>query len=197
MSKVVQEGWKPEETCEDDKCPYHGSLSLRGRTFTGRVTGDRMRKTITVEWDTKKKYPKYERFARTTASIKAHNPPCIDAETGQTVKVAETRRLSKTKNFVVVEIIDEDTTIIESEEPSAVTEEKEGPEEKEPEESEDTEETKEDEDEKEVPPRSSVERMTKDEIKQYADDHWNVELSTNDLKDEMIDQLFEEIGDQE
>ena len=35
--------------------------------------------------------------------ITAHNPPCLDAQRGDKVKIAECRPLSKTKNFVVVE----------------------------------------------------------------------------------------------
>ncbi len=46
--------------------------------------------------------------------------------------------------------------------------------------------------EREVKSRSQVERMTKDEIKEYAAE-FGIELSTNDLKDEMIDQFFEEV----
>ena len=40
---------------------------------------------------------------RMNSRITAHNPPCIDAKTGDKVKIAECRPLSKTKNFVVVE----------------------------------------------------------------------------------------------
>lgn len=45
----------------------------------------------------------------------------------------------------------------------------------------------------EVPSESKVRGMTKDEIKEYASEEFGVELSTNDLKDEMIEQFFEEI----
>ncbi len=63
----------------------------------------------------------------------------------------------------------------------------------EPTQTEESEESQEDE-EKEIPARSTIENKTKDEIKEYASEEWDVELSTNDLKDEMIDQLFEEIS---
>lgn len=49
----------------------------------------------------------------------------------------------------------------------------------------------------ELPARSTVENKTKDEIKRWAEEEYGVELSTNDLKDEMIDQLFEEVEDGE
>ena len=39
--------------------------------------------------------------------LHAHNPSCIDAKEGDTVKIMECRPLSKTKKFVVIEKIDE------------------------------------------------------------------------------------------
>ncbi len=51
--------------------------------------------------------------------------------------------------------------------------------------------------EKEIPARSTVANKTKDEMKAWAMEEWGVELSTNDLKDEMIDQFFEEVQDGE
>jgi small subunit ribosomal protein S4 len=45
--------------------------------------------------------------------------------------------------------------------------------------------------------RSTIKGMTKDEIQEYAKEEFDIELSTNDLKKEMIDQLFEEADDGE
>lgn len=42
--------------------------------------------------------------------------------------------------------------------------------------------------------RKKLMRMTKDEIKEYAQDEYEIELSTDDLKKEMIDQFFEELN---
>lgn len=93
----------PEKECKDAKCPYHGELRVRGRTFTGIVISDKMQNTATIEWPRKRFHPKYERFEAKRSRVKAHNPPCINARTGETVKIMETRPLSKTKNFVIVE----------------------------------------------------------------------------------------------
>ncbi len=41
--------------------------------------------------------------------------------------------------------------------------------------------------------KSKVPRKTKDEIKEFAKEEYGVELSTNDLKDEMIEQFFDEL----
>ena len=50
--------------------------------------------------------PKYERYARTKSRIPAHNPECVGAKTGDLVRIAECRRLSKTKSWTVVEILE-------------------------------------------------------------------------------------------
>ena len=40
---------EPEETCSDDNCPFHGSLSVRGQTIEGTVASTDMEKTVVVE----------------------------------------------------------------------------------------------------------------------------------------------------
>ncbi|MFP4111632.1 MAG: 30S ribosomal protein S17 [Candidatus Woesearchaeota archaeon] len=85
------------------------TLKLRGREFVGTVTSDKMRNTVTVSWTRRRYLPKYERYERKMSKIKAHNPESIDAKEGDMVRVMECRPLSKTKNFVVVEIIKEDS----------------------------------------------------------------------------------------
>lgn len=91
------------EKCEDKKCPFHGNLSIRGRTFTGVIIAKDTHKTATVEWSYKFLIPKYERKEIRRSKIRVHNPPCIDANVGDIVKISETRPLSKTKNFVIIE----------------------------------------------------------------------------------------------
>ncbi|MBR9700850.1 30S ribosomal protein S17 [Candidatus Woesearchaeota archaeon] len=79
------------------------AVSVRGRTFTGVVTSDKMAKTVTVEWPRKKLIPKYQRYEKRRTRVKAHNE--LGAKTGDTVEIQETRPLSKTKNFIVTKII--------------------------------------------------------------------------------------------
>jgi|GEM_PF-1127984 len=73
-----------------------------GRTFTGKVVSDKMRRTVTVEWERRTYVPKYQRYERRYSKIKAHNPDEIDAKVGDTVVIMETRPISKTKSFVVI-----------------------------------------------------------------------------------------------
>ena len=49
--------------------------------------------------------PKYERYKKSKSRIYAHSPDCIGAKEDDVVKVAETRKLSKTKSFVVLEVV--------------------------------------------------------------------------------------------
>ncbi len=80
-------------------------ISTRGRKFIGEVISDKMSKTVTVQWDRTKYIPKYERYEKRRTKVKAHNPESINAEKGDIVKIEETRPISKTKNFIVTEII--------------------------------------------------------------------------------------------
>jgi len=89
--------------CDDANCPFHGTLSVRGRTLKGVVVSDKMDKSVVISIEYMRFYPKYERYARMNSRITAHNPPCVAARTGEKVTIAECRPISKTKAFVVVE----------------------------------------------------------------------------------------------
>ncbi len=92
----------PEKKCEDEKCPWHGKLSIRGRVFEGIVKSDRAAKTVVIVRHYHRYVPKYERYERKRSKLVAYNPACIKAKKGDKVIIAECRRLSKTKHFVVV-----------------------------------------------------------------------------------------------
>ncbi len=97
---------EPKDDCENDmKCPFHGGLKLHGRTFIGTVKRVRLGKNAIVEWQRFRYYPKYERYEKRHSRVMAHNPECIDASEGDTVKIMESRKLSKTKNFVIIQIM--------------------------------------------------------------------------------------------
>ena len=97
---------EPEVSCADTNCPFHGSLSVRGQTLEGTVASTDMAKTVIVEREYDVRVPKYDRFMKRRSRIPAHAPPCVDLAEGDTVRIAETRPLSKTKSHVVVERID-------------------------------------------------------------------------------------------
>jgi len=93
----------PGKKCNDNYCPFHGSLKCRGKIFTGVVISTKMQKTATVEFERRHFLPKYERYEKRRTRIKAHNSECINAKDGDIVRISECRPLSKTKNFVVIE----------------------------------------------------------------------------------------------
>lgn len=96
----------PSKKCADPKCPFHGSLSVRGRVFVGNVISDRMAKTVSVGWERRIYIQKYERYERKRSKVKAHSPDCLEIKKGDKVKIMQCRPLSKTKHFVVIERMD-------------------------------------------------------------------------------------------
>ena len=42
---------KPKRECSDKNCPFHGKLSIRGKLFDGKVTGNKAKQTITLQKD--------------------------------------------------------------------------------------------------------------------------------------------------
>lgn len=80
-------------------------LSIRGARIVGRVVSDKNKKTVVVERDVTKKITKYKRLARSRSRIQAHNPDEIGAKVGDIVKIGETRKISKTKSWVVMGIV--------------------------------------------------------------------------------------------
>src|SRR3990167_6366912 len=92
----------PKQKCSDAKCPFHGSLSVRGRKFTGVVVSARMRKTAVMEFERHHFLKKYERYEKRRTKLKVHNPECVNAKEGDLVSIMECRPLSKTKNFVII-----------------------------------------------------------------------------------------------
>ena len=94
---------KPKKSCADPNCPFHGSLSVRGRALDGVVISAKMNKTAIIRRDYLNYMPKFRRYERRHSHIPAHNPPCLNAKEGDKVRIVECRPLSKTVAFVVVE----------------------------------------------------------------------------------------------
>ncbi len=97
------EAQPPKESCKSIRCPWHGSLKIRGRIFRGTVKSSKALETAVVAWSYYHYIHKYERYERRKTQIIAHNPRCISAEPGNIVRVGECRPLSKAKRFVVFE----------------------------------------------------------------------------------------------
>jgi small subunit ribosomal protein S17 len=75
------------------------------KTRIGVVISDKMQKTITVTVERKVKHPIYGKFLKKSSSFHAHDDSNT-AGIGDVVRIMETRPLSKTKRWRLVEIIE-------------------------------------------------------------------------------------------
>ena len=75
------------------------------KTRTGKVVSNKMQKTVVVAVEDHVKHPLYNKIVKRTYRLKAHDEN-NDCNIGDTVKVMETRPLSKDKRWRLVEIIE-------------------------------------------------------------------------------------------
>ncbi|AEW00930.1 30S ribosomal protein S17 [Niastella koreensis] len=75
------------------------------KTRTGVVTSNKMEKTITVSVERRVKHPIYGKFVKKTTKFHAHDEK-NECTIGDTVRIMETRPLSKTKRWRLVEVVE-------------------------------------------------------------------------------------------
>ncbi|WP_342515563.1 30S ribosomal protein S17 [Sutcliffiella sp. FSL R7-0096] len=75
------------------------------KVYTGRVVSDKMDKTITVLVETYKTHALYSKRVKYSKKYKAHDENST-AKTGDIVKIMETRPLSSTKRFRLLEVVE-------------------------------------------------------------------------------------------
>ena len=80
------------------------------KTLVGRVVSDKMDKTITVIVETKRNHPVYGKRINYSKKYKAHDEN-NQAKMGDVVRIMETRPLSATKNFRLLEVVEESVII--------------------------------------------------------------------------------------
>ena len=73
--------------------------------MVGVVVSDKMMKTITVSVSTRKLHPLYKKYVTSTKKVKAHDEK-NDAHPGDTVRIVETRPISKDTHWKLVEIVE-------------------------------------------------------------------------------------------
>ena len=74
------------------------------RTKTGRVVSDKMDKTVVVSVERLRRHPIYKRVVRLSTKFKAHDEENT-ARVGDTVRIEESRPLSREKRWTVVEVV--------------------------------------------------------------------------------------------
>ncbi|RST71784.1 30S ribosomal protein S17 [Siminovitchia acidinfaciens] len=75
------------------------------KVYTGRVVSDKMDKTVTVMVETYKKHGLYGKRVKYSKKFKAHDEQ-NEAKIGDVVRIMETRPLSATKRFRLVEVVE-------------------------------------------------------------------------------------------
>lgn len=80
------------------------NAAANARTKVGKVVSDKMQKTIVVAVERTVKHPKYGKIMKRVTKLHAHdeNEVCV---VGNTVKIKESRPLSKLKTWTLVEVI--------------------------------------------------------------------------------------------
>ncbi len=71
------------------------------KEFTGKIVSTKMKNTVVVEVERLTRHPLYRKAVRRTRHFVAHNET-IAVEVGDLVKIAETKPISKTKHFIVL-----------------------------------------------------------------------------------------------
>ena len=82
----------------------------RTRTATGKVVSNKMDKTITVLVERRVKHPVYGKYITRSSKIHAHDEQNT-CNVGDTVMVAESRPLSKSKTWKLVEVVESATQV--------------------------------------------------------------------------------------
>lgn len=83
----------------------NGAARLMRKTRVGVVISDKMQKTIVVAIERRVAHPVYGKMMTRTTTLKAHDED-NSAKTGDTVRIMETRPMSKDKRWRVVEIVE-------------------------------------------------------------------------------------------
>jgi small subunit ribosomal protein S17 len=93
------------ETAGAQNTPRTETPRGQRKTRIGYVVSDKMQKTIVVELENRSKHPLYGKIIRTTTKVKAHDENGT-AGVGDRVSLMETRPLSATKRWRLVEVLE-------------------------------------------------------------------------------------------
>jgi len=96
---------RPAERKPITRLPKPEAERGRRQERRGVVVSNAMDKTIVVKVDTIKAHPRYKKVVRRTVKFHAHDPQ-NQANVGDVVRIMETRPLSKTKNWRLVEVVE-------------------------------------------------------------------------------------------
>lgn len=81
------------------------NYSIRGNILVGKIIRQKSAKTAVFEREISKYIPKYERYSKRRLRLAVHVPEGMKVNVGDMVKIGETRKISKTKNFVIMGVL--------------------------------------------------------------------------------------------
>ena len=85
--------------------PVHAPVEGKRRVRQGIVVSDKAEKTITVRIDVARRHRRYEKIVRSSSTLHAHDEN-NDAHEGDVVRVIESRPLSRTKRWALVDVLE-------------------------------------------------------------------------------------------
>ncbi|CAD1813119.1 archaeal ribosomal protein S17P [Candida parapsilosis] len=88
----------------DKKCPFVGTVSIRGKILSGTVVSTKMHRTIIIRRDYLHYVPKYNRYEKRHKNVAAHVSPAFRVAEGDVVTVGQCRPISKTVRFNVLKV---------------------------------------------------------------------------------------------
>jgi small subunit ribosomal protein S17 len=92
----------PTKTCEDEFCPWHGTISVRGKVLQGKAVSLKVKGLAVIQREYYHYVKKYSRYEKRRSRVHAHVPSCVSIKEGEEVVAAECRPISKTVSFIVV-----------------------------------------------------------------------------------------------
>jgi small subunit ribosomal protein S17 len=108
MAKEIFGIKAPSRECADKNCPFHGEMGVKKELISGVVIKKDLGNSATIEWSKSIYVPKYERYQKKRFRMRVHNPDCIAAQIGQEVVVARSRPISKTKNHIILNVVEKE-----------------------------------------------------------------------------------------
>ncbi len=94
-----------EVPAQQPLAPVHAPTEGVRKTRQGVVVSDKADKTITVRIDTARRHRRYEKIVRSSSTLHAHDEN-NDAHEGDTVRVVESRPLSRSKRWRLVDVLE-------------------------------------------------------------------------------------------
>ena len=89
----------------DQKCPFTGNVSIRGRIIRARVRSTKMKRSIVIRRNYLHYINKYQRYMKRHKNFTVHCSPCFEPAVGDEVIVGQCRPLSKTVRYNVLQVV--------------------------------------------------------------------------------------------